>query len=36
MTENYLFMFDKVKKKKLIFRRDEINFSEFESVKLAI
>jgi hypothetical protein len=33
MTENYLFMYDKVKKKKLIFRRDEIKFSEFESVK---
>lgn len=33
MTENYLFMFDKVKKKKLIFRRDEIKFSEFTSVK---
>jgi hypothetical protein len=33
MTENYLFMFDKTKKKKLIFRRDEIKFSELEAVK---
>jgi len=33
MTENYLFMFDKAKSKKLIFRRDEIKFSELESIK---
>ncbi|QBA22306.1 hypothetical protein EU348_14320 [Chryseobacterium indologenes] len=33
MTENYLFMFDKAKNKKLIFRRDEIKFSELESIK---
>lgn len=33
MTENYLFMFDKAHKKKLIFRRDEIKFSELESIK---
>lgn len=33
MTENYLFMFDKAKKKKLIFRRDEIKFSELEAIK---
>lgn len=32
MTENYLFMFDEVKKTKLIFSRDEIKFSEFVSV----
>ncbi|MCT2408597.1 hypothetical protein NZD88_13685 [Chryseobacterium antibioticum] len=33
MTENYLFMYDKAKKKKLVFRRDEIKFSELESIK---
>ncbi|PWW26671.1 hypothetical protein [Chryseobacterium sp. AG844] len=33
MTENYLFMFDKAKSKKLIFRRDEIKFSELESIE---
>jgi len=33
MTENYLFMFDNAKSKKLIFRRDEIKFSELESIK---